>query len=138
MGQNGLEGVHALVIDEVSFTLQRLERTLQDIGIPNVHAAPNALAACSMMENGEVRPDLIVADFQMPDMNGVELLKRVRTVGVSDIRPDVFFCYPDGFPGTRRNRPGTATGSGRTSEQTADGRQRREEARRFIHHQTGT
>ena len=67
-------GVHALVIHDVSFTLQRLKRTLQDIGILNVHSAPNVLTAGTIMENCEAQPDLIVTNFKMLNMNGVELL----------------------------------------------------------------
>ena len=110
MGQDGLQGVQALVIDDVSFTLQRLQRTLQDIGIPNVHAAPNGLAACAMMEKGEARPDLIVADFQMPDMNGVELLKRVRTGDVPGVQHDIFFVILTGFLELEKSVPALRLG----------------------------
>ena len=65
------DGVSALVIDDVRFTSQRLLRTLEQIGIADTHAAPNGTAACKMIETGEIKPTLIIADFQMPEMNGL-------------------------------------------------------------------
>ena len=91
MGQDGLAGVHAFVIHDVSFTPQRLKRTLQVIGIRNVHSAPNLPAVCTMMENSEAQPDLVVTNFQMSDMNGVELLKWIPSNDISSLRPEVHF-----------------------------------------------
>lgn len=65
------DGVSALVIDDVRFTSQRLLRTLEQIGIADTHAAPNGAAACKMIETGEIQLTLIIADFQMPEMNGL-------------------------------------------------------------------
>ena len=79
------------------FTLQRLLRTLEQIGIADTHAAPNGAAACKMIETGEIQPTLIIADFQMPEMNGLELLKRVRTGTVANLPHDVVFVILTGF-----------------------------------------
>ena len=97
MGQDGLAGVHAFVIHDVSFTPQRLKRALQDIGIRNVHSASNVPVVCTMMENSEAQPDLVVTNFQMPDMKGVELLKRIPSNDISSLRPKVHFVILTGF-----------------------------------------
>ena len=91
MGQDGLAGVYAFVIHDVSFTPQRLKRARQDIGIRNVHSASNVPAVCTIMENSEAQPDFVIANFQMPDMNGVELLKRIPSNDISSLRPEVHF-----------------------------------------------
>ena len=66
------DGVSALIIDDVRFTSQRLLRTLEQIGIADTHAAPSGSATCKMIETSEIHPSLIIADFQMPEMNGLE------------------------------------------------------------------
>jgi CheY-like chemotaxis protein len=50
-----------------------------------------------MIESGKVTPNLIVANFQMPEMNGLEMLKRVRTGGVANLPHDVPFIIPNGY-----------------------------------------
>ncbi|GBD87095.1 transcriptional regulatory protein ZraR [bacterium BMS3Abin03] len=42
----------------------------------NVYSAENGVKALEIME--EVRPDLIITDVKMPEMNGLELLKKVK------------------------------------------------------------
>ena len=71
MSLAGFDGVSALVIDDVRFTSQRLLRTLEQIGIADTHAAPSGAATCKMIETSEIQPSLIIADFQMPEMNGL-------------------------------------------------------------------
>ena len=66
--------VYALVIHDVSFMLQCLARTLQDIGILGVHSAPNVMTTCTIIENCEAQPDLFVTNFQALNISGVELL----------------------------------------------------------------
>ena len=91
-----MAGVHAFAIHDVSFTPQRLKRTLQVIGIRNVHSAPSVPAVCTMMKS-EAQPDLVVTNFQMPNMNGVELLKRIPSNDISSLRPKVHFVILTGF-----------------------------------------
>ncbi|MBT5494796.1 MAG: response regulator [Alphaproteobacteria bacterium] len=110
MSLNGFESVHALVIDDVSFTLHRLIKTFEQIGIPHVHSAANGLAACEMIEAGKVTPNLIVADFQMPEMNGLEMLKRVRTGGVANLPHDVPFIMLTGYLELKRSIPAVRLG----------------------------
>jgi len=111
MSSAAFENVNALVIDDVRFTLQRLLRTLEQIGIANTNSAPNGAAACKMIEAGEIQPNLIIADFQMPEMNGLELLKRVRTGGVENLPHDVVFVILTGFLELNRSVPAVRLGA---------------------------
>lgn len=110
MSQETFAGVSALVIDDVSFTLQRLVKTLEQIGIPEVHSAINGVTACDLIEEGTVSPNLIVAHFQMPEMNGLELLKRVRTGNVANLRHDVAFIILTGYLELNRSVPAVRLG----------------------------
>ena len=92
-----MAGVHAFASHDVSFAPPRLKRTLQVIGIRNVHSAPSVPVVCTMMENSEAQHDLVVTNFQMPDMKGVELLKRIPSNDISSLRPKVHFVILTGF-----------------------------------------
>ena len=72
-------------------------KTFEQIGIPQAHSAANGVTACKMIESGKVTPNLIVADFQIPKMNGQEMLKRVRRGDVANLPHDFPFIMLTGY-----------------------------------------
>ncbi|MCU0226946.1 MAG: response regulator [Bryobacterales bacterium] len=67
----------AMVVDD-SRTIRRiLTRTLQDIGYHTVEAG-NGLEAWEMLECLESPLDLILLDWNMPEMNGLQFLRKLR------------------------------------------------------------
>ncbi len=65
-----------LVVDDFS-TMRRIVRNiLRELGFKNIMEAENGAAAVTVLKNHEV--DLIVSDWNMPEMTGLELLKWVR------------------------------------------------------------
>ena len=87
-------------------------KTFEQIGIPPEHSAANGLAACKTIESGKVTPNLIVADFQMPEMNDLKMLKRVRTGGVANLPHDVPFIILTGYLELKRSIPAVRLGVG--------------------------
>jgi two-component system response regulator MprA len=67
--------VHVLVVDDDSRLLNMLRRTLMYEGF-QVATAPDGRAALAAMQAH--RPDIIVLDWLMPGLNGLELVKRLR------------------------------------------------------------
>ncbi len=66
-----------LVIDDFS-TMRRIVRNiLRDLDFRNILEAENGIAAMDVLKSQKV--DLIVSDWNMPKMNGLELLKFVRS-----------------------------------------------------------
>jgi len=63
-----------LIDDEVEF-LEALSERMEIRGM-NVTTAENANAAVSAINSGDF--DAIVLDLQMPDMNGIDMLKVIR------------------------------------------------------------
>lgn len=57
-----------MIQEEVAFFCKRF--------IPNFHVASNGLEAIEMFH--KVNPDVIVTDIQMPKMNGIDMLKKLR------------------------------------------------------------
>ena len=66
---------HVLVIDDEPEMLKLLSRVLSSAQY-RVTAAPSGPAALAMLGSEEI--DLIVTDYQMPDMNGRELIAALR------------------------------------------------------------
>jgi two-component system chemotaxis response regulator CheY len=68
--------INILVVDDFS-TMRRIVRNiLRELGYHNVVEAADGASALSILSTGTV--DLLVTDWNMPGMPGLELLKRVR------------------------------------------------------------
>ena len=66
-----------LVIEDEEVLARNLRRTLEKLGHTVVLAATGAEAHRSF---AEVRPDLTLLDFRLPDANGLEILEQVKKV----------------------------------------------------------
>lgn len=71
------EELHVLVVDD-SFTARRhIVRVLTNMGIENLSEAKNGIEAVEMIKQNYY--DLIVTDYNMPEMDGKELIEHIRT-----------------------------------------------------------
>jgi two-component system chemotaxis response regulator CheY len=66
----------ALVVDDSRAIRMILSRTLRELGF-EVRDAGNGVDALTAMAAGP-RPDLVMADWNMPVMDGLELLRKIR------------------------------------------------------------
>ncbi|MFZ0747548.1 MAG: response regulator [Terracidiphilus sp.] len=67
----------ALVVDDSKTIRTILARTLREIGFEVLEAA-NGIEALEVIEAAKTTVPLILVDWDMPEMNGLELLKRLR------------------------------------------------------------
>jgi two-component system chemotaxis response regulator CheY len=67
----------ALVVDDSRAIRMILGRTLKELGF-EVREAGNGKEALEVMEVEKSAVTLVLADWNMPEMNGLELLKRLR------------------------------------------------------------
>lgn len=65
------------IVDDFPLTLQFIEHHLQQAGYCNLFTFGNPLDLISYMQDGN-RPQIIITDYQMPGLNGIELLNRIR------------------------------------------------------------
>ncbi len=77
-----LKGVTVLAVDDEEDALGLLRVVLETAGA-NVATASSALAALEMIE--PLNPDVIVADIGMPEIDGFELIKRIRALPNTEI-----------------------------------------------------
>lgn len=66
-----------LLADDEPLELLSLKKILEDVGESDLVCAENGLEAISQLENNDI--DLVFLDIQMPGLNGLEVLKEIRT-----------------------------------------------------------
>ncbi|TSA21711.1 response regulator [bacterium] len=83
-----------LVVDDEPAWLKSVTHVLQKQGY-QVKAVQSAAEALALLV--KYRPDLIVSDLRMPDMNGFDLLDKIRHLPKISSTPVVFFSAIDDF-----------------------------------------
>lgn len=69
--------LHVLLVDDVKIILQKMKMFLSIVPqISQVDTANSAQEAFSFLQSSN--PELVVLDVNMPGINGIEILKRIR------------------------------------------------------------
>lgn len=79
------QNVRILLVDDEDFVRRVLRQVLMGLGYTQIIEEPDGLRAIECLRT--IRVDLILTDVQMPGMNGLELLKRIRR-GETGASPD--------------------------------------------------
>jgi two-component system chemotaxis response regulator CheY len=65
-----------LVVDDFATMRRMIKNILKQLGYTHIEEAENGQAAWTVLETHEI--DLVISDWNMPTMTGLELLKAVR------------------------------------------------------------
>ncbi|MGE5613580.1 MAG: response regulator [Bacillota bacterium] len=65
-----------LIVDDAAFMRMSLKNMLERNGFRVVGEAENGIFALSKYK--ELKPDIVTMDITMPEMNGIEALKKIR------------------------------------------------------------
>ena len=65
-----------LVVDDFSTMRRIIKNLLRDLGFTNVSEADDGSTALPMLQNGDF--DFVVTDWNMPGMQGIDLLREIR------------------------------------------------------------
>jgi len=71
-----IEDIHVLLVDDSEFSLKFIQRVLNNIGIERISCAAGGKEALQLFEQHYF--DLVITDYNMPEMDGVELVKSLR------------------------------------------------------------
>ena len=81
-----IQAVDVLVVDDNLFMRKLIRNLLVNVGVKNVHEAGDGITGLEAIRT--LSPDIVVLDWEMPFLNGAELVRIVRSPGVFPV-PDV-------------------------------------------------
>lgn len=73
---DNIEALCILLVDDDPFMQRIIEKVLKDLGFENIKKANDGQEALELLGQGNI--DLLLTDIQMPNMNGLELMKTIR------------------------------------------------------------
>ena len=68
--------IKILIVDDFSTMRRIIKNLLRDLGFNNTFEADDGNTALPMLKNGDY--DFVVTDWNMPGMQGIDLLKEIR------------------------------------------------------------
>lgn len=86
-----LEDLRVLVVEDNHEALMVIKNMLQDYGMNQVFTAKDGKQALEFLGEWDNLVDVILCDWNMPNMNGLQLLQQLRTVD-----PDIPFLMITG------------------------------------------
>lgn len=91
--------IKVLIVEDNLPMLSIVKSVMQSFGCVNIYGAPNGEQGYKVLK--EINPDLLIVDWMMSPMNGIEFTKKVRT---SDESPNRFvpIILMTGFSQKRR------------------------------------
>jgi len=78
--QGTIQSLGVLLVDDNQYMRKLVRNLLVNVGIKNVFEAADGIAALEAIRT--VQPDLVILDWEMPLLNGPELVRIVRSPGV--------------------------------------------------------
>ncbi|WP_267525006.1 response regulator [Campylobacter sp. MG1] len=84
-----------LVVDDSSTMRRIIKNTLRNLGYCDVLEAENGVEAWNVLIS---QPDikLLITDWNMPEMNGLELVKKIRALDIYDDMPIIMITTEGG------------------------------------------
>lgn len=83
MSPKNINDIHIVCVDDEPEILDALKRSLRSF---NLHTFSSYKDAIFYIENHKDDVDIFMTDFQMPDINGLELLEKVRSISPNSVR----------------------------------------------------
>jgi two-component system chemotaxis response regulator CheY len=81
-----LQSLEVLVVEDNQYMRKVIRNILVNLGVKNVHEASDGIAGLEAIRM--FAPDMVILDWEMPLLNGAELVRIVRSPGVFPV-PDV-------------------------------------------------
>lgn len=87
-GEHSLEGIEILIVDDEPELIEVLGMRLQSLGA-KISLAYNGEEAIALLKDGKYRPDVILLDVFMPQMDGWEFCRAASEMGLVEHIPIV-------------------------------------------------
>lgn len=92
MDLNGLKDLIVLYVEDDENVLNQTKLILEDF-VSEIHVANNGEEAIEILKN--LKPDIIIADINMPKMNGIDMLKTIKSELELDIPSIITTAHTD-------------------------------------------
>ena len=88
-GKDGIFGsLTVMAVDDSGMDLRLVTMILDGLGVGTVIAVESAGQALERLDEGDAAVDLVISDIMMPEMDGYELISRIRS-GAAPAHQDV-------------------------------------------------
>jgi two-component system chemotaxis response regulator CheY len=78
--------IRILVVDDMSTERKKLSYLMKDLGYENIVEATDGLEGLKVLEQEGSKIGLVMSDLNMPNLNGLDFLKKIRTLdAVKDV-----------------------------------------------------
>ncbi len=96
MSDKNQDPLRVLLVEDSFDSMNLTKAMLHDLGVTQIYTAKNGADGLDLLGtfDGEDFVDLVLCDWNMPVMNGIELLRQVRTVD-----PELLFIMITGRAG---------------------------------------
>jgi len=88
-----IAGLCVLIVDDNQYMRKTVRNLLVNCGIKDIYEAPDGISALDTIRT--VGPDVVILDWEMPLLSGAELVRIVRSPGVSRCRTCRSSCSAD-------------------------------------------
>jgi len=75
-----MEGLVVLIVDSNAYTRRLTRMMLTNLGVKSTYESPDGIAALDAIRN--VNPDVMIMDWDLPVLDGREVMRIVRSPGV--------------------------------------------------------
>lgn len=73
-----LENVNILIVDDHAHTRSTISMMLRHIKVGEIFTAEDGLVAKEILDDGRNKVNMIICDWNMPHLTGIELLRELR------------------------------------------------------------
>lgn len=98
---------YVLIAEDDSASVELLRNVLEDMGITKIETVANGRAALYALQNCSPAYDIVLCDWDMPEMNGLEVRKAIRALAKLK---DTYYVMVTGLTDAARIREAIALG----------------------------
>ncbi|MBC3863994.1 response regulator [Undibacterium jejuense] len=69
--------LHVMIVDDDDFQIEFVSDLLAECGIKNIVTALGGKSGLTIFDHTNPKPDLLLCDIQMPDIDGFEFMKKL-------------------------------------------------------------
>jgi CheY-like chemotaxis protein len=73
--QNQDKALKVMIIDDDEFQIEFVSELLSELGISQIISASGGKSGLTIFDKAQPKPDLLICDIQMPDIDGFEFMR---------------------------------------------------------------